>query len=68
VADDAPTRRRGRPALKAGEPSVPFHLRLSASDYGKACALAERHRTSVPNILRAALRVVTKQQQRLDEP
>ncbi len=68
MADAAPKRRRGRPTVKAGEPSVSVGLQLSVSDYDKACTLARRNRVSVPAVLRAAFRVATKRQDPLDEP
>jgi len=67
MADDRP-KRIGRPTLKAGERSVPVGMRLSASDYDKACSLARKNRVSVPAVLRAAFRVATKRQNTLDEP
>jgi hypothetical protein len=68
VADVPPKRPRGRPTLKAGEPSVSCCLRMPISDYDRACELAKKHRTSVPDILRAAFRIAVKQQRTLDEP
>ena len=68
MPDDAPKRRRGRPTLKAGEPSVDIHFRLCASDYDRAVTLAQKNRISVPQLFRAAFRVATKRQGTLDEP
>ena len=42
-------------------------LRLSASDYDRAITLAQKHRVSVSQLMRAALRIAIKKQRTLDE-
>jgi hypothetical protein len=65
---DDPPKRRGRPALTPGEGSVNLHLRLATIDYDKACAIARKNGVSVPQVLRAAFRMATRQQRTIDEP
>jgi len=58
---DEPVKRpRGRPTLKAGEPSLDVHFRLPHSEYHLACRLAEKNRVSVPHLLRTAFRLAVK--------
>lgn len=44
--------RRGRPALREGEPSTSVNVRLPASDYDRVYAQARAERVSVPEVLR----------------
>lgn len=45
----------GRPPLATGDPSTPVCVKLPSTDYDRACAAAQRRRTSVPALARKAL-------------
>ena len=49
-------KRRGRPPLDAGDPSVQVTIALPSKHFDAFCALARRHQVSVPEIIRQAMR------------
>lgn len=56
MTEEIKPHRRGRPALRTGEISTPVNVRLTAQEYDAASARARLERTSLPAVVRRALR------------
>jgi hypothetical protein len=56
---DTPRRSRGRPRLDPDDDTVQVHVGLPAKQYDSLCDLANRHRLSVPEVVRRVVRVLT---------
>jgi hypothetical protein len=59
VMQDAPKggpRRRGRPPLDPNDPSVSVTVRFPGAQYDELYAQARAARTSIPRVIRAAVR------------
>jgi hypothetical protein len=49
-------RRAGRPPLDPNDRSTPVHVQLPSKQYDTLYALAQRHRCTVPEVIRRVLR------------
>ena len=55
--DDSTTRKRGRPPLDPGDPSVDVHLMIPGKAYDHAYQLARAQDVTVPEVLRRAIKL-----------
>jgi hypothetical protein len=61
------SRKPGRPRLKPGEASTCISVRVTVSDFDRACKLASRDRVSLGNIFRRAFRLLPEEARDDDE-
>jgi hypothetical protein len=58
-----PPRRPGRPPLDPDDPSVPVHVKLPSKQYDLLYERARQERTTIPELVRRALRVITDERE-----